>query len=61
MNNLTQEQIKEIVREFNHDKRYNYPELSFSDYLESYHLNNDCSAFSEYQKDLIAYEFLSTI
>ncbi len=58
---LTQEQIKEIVREFNYEIRYNYPELSFSDYVESYHLNNDCAAFSEYQKDLIAYEFLSTI
>ena len=53
MKRFNKTQIKEIVREYNSDKRYNCPELSFSDYLESHPLN-----FTEDEKNLIGDEFL---
>ncbi len=59
MNRFTEEQIKEIVKEYNDRIRYNFVDFSFSDYLESYHLNHDSSPLSDSEKYLIAIEFLN--
>lgn len=67
MTTLTKQQIKLVVREFRTYIRYEFPDMSFSNYLDNYHFNPEwsqytdtkkiTSSFSDYEKDLISEEF----